>query len=1434
MPVGGGGADDRYTAEFVIDTTAAEAAIKRLRGELNRLDGVMRNVSPGVRNATRQARVLTERALRDLSTEALPRPSRKKGEEEDPYRNLRASLYQLNKDFNTVAKAGGLGAAEIENFGKRIDRIYYKNQQLIQSNSALFSSFRKQRAAIAELAQWLKQVEQVGLELNMAEQVMEEAREMERAQQRALAAQRRYEAENERIARQMRRTLEEEQKARIEAEKRALAEQERIRAKQMQLARERQKQAERELAAALRIYEQMKRIQPDLEMPAALQGYVRKQQKRAPTYARLVDEIQQSIRAEAGAAAGGGKGGGVTGPYKPVASSAEPPRKGGVVPLHGKDRIRGQAMPERTQEQARALLRLSSAAQGVMVGMGLAQGSVMNLAFSFIFLSYGIVKLVALFAALTAAVVGLKKLFVDLPKAAQAVGQAFEASGQQMASFLRSAQMAWDVMEQGRIIAENYGVAVDDARQAVFELTKVNQAQAPVIQALLNASAATGRAFSDVARQYAEILRASNEQRSGLVRQFAKDMDITVRDYANTVELINAINERFAGAAEAQAQTTAGMIGRMRAYINSLMTDIGIIVNEAIKPVIGVFAGFFQGMSKGFRSAMEAAKANGKLNKDLQEVRAAASSLLPKMTELGYVIGRALFGAIMLVVRAIKIFLDVLRAAVNALKWIVDQIRSVAQVLKKEGIEPFLDSPPVVTGVVTTIIKALAHLIKYISDDFLKLLRSSVDDIAKGFKKIGSVFDDVFKGLGKITKGAADDVGKGLKPLATLFDDIVKGLGKGVSKAVTVVDDFFRALIKNPKGALDDVGKGFRGLVDNLISGADDLVRGVIPALKSVGSGIGSFADDLVRGIGRAMTSGSFDDIVRGFFSGLGNAFRSGASTATSLFDDIGRGISAAFRGAFTLASGVDDIARGLWGSLKTVFTVPKELFKGLVSGLKSGLILALLEVVTLKAVDQLPLSDQMKTSIGGVAQMAFLGAGLGSIFGPPGMAVGAALGAAIGLGLEAVKPGLAKEVMDKINGAIGGAMEGIITFTREKIIPWSQEFIQGFLGIGGEADTAAQKLGENFRNALEKVAEVLGRVLVAVGELIVKAGQLAADIGSHADDAWRKLQEILGAIGDYIETRFGPTWDRLSTFFVEELVPAMKETYGWFKENIWPILQGLAEFIVTEVMPVLGELALWFGEKILKALGILIDFGIKVALKWFNDFFDFFEAYGWPVLKFTIEQIGNLVEIIIDVGKAIYEKAEPYLKDIWDFLENKLGPVIDDVVEFGLKAMKRVLDEIANMPTPFGILKSALDGIKSVVETIWNTLQKIKDFDIGDVAKKIPGAGALSKLGKIDINPFSTGGIVRGPYPGDTVPAMLSPGEVILNAAQQRNLVGLMAALAASPGDAGGGGTLIINVSLPNSVVADESSMNALAGRVADAITARLGSGRKFTYHRV
>jgi len=54
-------------------------------------------------------------------------------------------------------------------------------------------------------------------------------------------------------------------------------------------------------------------------------------------------------------------------------------------------------------------------------------------------------------------------------------------------------------------------------------------------------------------------------------------------------------------------------------------------------------------------------------------------------------------------------------------------------------------------------------------------------------------------------------------------------------------------------------------------------------------------------------------------------------------------------------------------------------------------------------------------------------------------------------------------------------------------------------------------------------------------------------------------------------------------------------------------------------------------------------------------------------------------------------------------------------------------------------------------------------------------GAMGLANVVKIESQKFAQGGIVPGQGTGDTVPAMLTPGEVILNQAQQENLAGGM-----------------------------------------------------------
>ena len=94
----------------------------------------------------------------------------------------------------------------------------------------------------------------------------------------------------------------------------------------------------------------------------------------------------------------------------------------------------------------------------------------------------------------------------------------------------------------------------------------------------------------------------------------------------------------------------------------------------------------------------------------------------------------------------------------------------------------------------------------------------------------------------------------------------------------------------------------------------------------------------------------------------------------------------------------------------------------------------------------------------------------------------------------------------------------------------------------------------------------------------------------------------------------------------------------------------------------------------------------------------------------------------------------------------------------------------------------SAASAARSIIKTyiaqgiaaqIKETLAKIPP-PISLVAAGVAAAGASALFDKL-IPKFAEGGIVQGAGKQDTVPAMLTPGEVVLNQAQQENLIGGM-----------------------------------------------------------
>ena len=156
---------------------------------------------------------------------------------------------------------------------------------------------------------------------------------------------------------------------------------------------------------------------------------------------------------------------------------------------------------------------------------------------------------------------------------------------------------------------------------------------------------------------------------------------------------------------------------------------------------------------------------------------------------------------------------------------------------------------------------------------------------------------------------------------------------------------------------------------------------------------------------------------------------------------------------------------------------------------------------------------------------------------------------------------------------------------------------------------------------------------------------------------------------------------------------------------------------------------------------------------------------------------------------------------------------VSDRKKQIRLNEQEATLGAVANMMNAFAGLNTQARGLaiasKRLLqgEAIMNTYAgAAKAFAQGGFLGFATGAAiiaqGLSYVAKIEAQQFNKGGIVPGTGNTDSVPAMLTPGEVILNEAQQKNLTGKM-------------GGITINVSAP---LVDETIIDTIIPAIEKA----------------
>lgn len=376
--------------------------------------------------------------------------------------------------------------------------------------------------------------------------------------------------------------------------------------------------------------------------------------------------------------------------------------------------------------------------------------------------------------------------------------------------------------------------------------------------------------------------------------------------------------------------------------------------------------------------------------------------------------------------------------------------------------------------------------------------------------------------------------------------------------------------------------------------------------------------------------------------------------------------------------------------------------------------------------------------------------------------------------------------------------------------------------GLSASLDLAAAR-----NISLDSAQKAVGKALNGSTAGLARFG-IMLDAGSNKTQVLTQLQERFGGAAEKQASGAAGAMKKLSLAVGETLealgkgiIPLLKQMGEWLsktqnQKKLQEQLKTITEDSVTVFQKVAG--AVEFMSENWNALKNIVKLLASpfIALVKYNQWF----IDHWPQVKSLGVSAANLIKAaweklqpVIDVVRSIlgYVRdqfnrarrdggaAANFISDRWNDLKSVFSAVkgfIESLVG-AFKTVRRWGQTAAN-----GI-KSAFDGAASwfggafaAIGTVIDKLQAAYDL-----AKSIIGLGGHGEAPAANVQGTgrfgavvtpATGGLITGGIPGrDSVPAMLTPGELVLNKQQQLALL-----------RGGGGGSPVIHVYIGNEAV--------------------------------
>lgn len=395
------------------------------------------------------------------------------------------------------------------------------------------------------------------------------------------------------------------------------------------------------------------------------------------------------------------------------------------------------------------------------------------------------------------------------------------------------------------------------------------------------------------------------------------------------------------------------------------------------------------------------------------------------------------------------------------------------------------------------------------------------------------------------------------------------------------------------------------------------------------------------------------------------------------------------------------------------------------------------------------------------------------------------------------IAEGVGNAIQDKLNNSLGdgaifglgGLFKELFMFSaqsEEAINAQTKAFVQAAPAIAEAQAKFAPAMVEALIDAigdpefLDAFIRSAGRAMAANTDAIarqwgIKSGE------EFIDKVGGWFKEFFGAIGDFFQDFFGNFFTNMGMFF----------------QSLWTDLGNLGSNLGAAFKDIFGSAATSIATQL---NGAFDNIGSKIS-GLFNNVLDNSAINAGGILSSSLEN--TFTNIRQSLGEEMNQSRDK-LKDAFNYGKETftsafkwLGDSIDD-----LKSFFSNVDIFDSLTSAVDKLSEAFKKLSSATN-VGDNIKSFADKILGRASGGIVPGYATGGFVMPAIQKFAAGGTT------DTVPAMLTPGEFVVNRDATKQNLGLLQSINA--GGSGGGGA-VINLTINGGFLGDEASARQLA----------------------